>query len=202
MDALEIEGKAETSNYFLSWSWGYECKMFVKTLTAWMKREGLDPSQVWIWICFFCNNQFRVLLDNSNADDLDRVFEDQLLGIKARGGHMLLMLDNWKRPLYLTRAWCFYEHLTALKKEVNISMLLPPSIQQKFQDELKFQGPAKIKKELLQVHSENATASHKSDEISLRSKIEASGGFAQCNADVKKFLKDWVKAELLIHQCL
>ena len=179
-----------------------------------------------------------MLLDNSNADDLDRVFEDQLLGIKARGGHMLLMLDNWKRPLYLTRAWCkcfspvsllygvcifvqsvhllsfmfkgvkecactgFYEHLTALKKEVNISMLLPPSIQQKFQDELKFQGPAKIKKELLQVHSENATASHKSDEISLRSKIEASGGFAQCNADVKKFLKDWVKAELLIHQCL
>ena len=54
VDALEIEGKAETSNYFLSWSWGYECKMFVKTLTAWMKREGLDPSQVWIWICFFC----------------------------------------------------------------------------------------------------------------------------------------------------
>jgi len=203
VDALEVEGKAETSNYFLSWSWGYECKMFVKTLTAWMKQEGLDPSQVWIWICFFCNNQFRVLLENSNADaDLDRVFEDRILGIKARGGHMLLMLDNWKRPLYLNRAWCFYEHLTALKKEVSISMLLPPSIQQKFQDELKFNGPAKIKKELLHVHSENSTASHKLDEISIRSKIEASGGFAQCNADVKQSLKDWVEAELLIHQCL
>ena len=45
------------------------------------------------------NNQFRL---SANADDLETVFTARLQNI----GKMVAMLDEWKKPLYLSRIWC------------------------------------------------------------------------------------------------
>ena len=43
--------------------------------------------------------QFRLL---SNAEDLDKVFENRLRSVKG----MVAMLDSWENPVYVTRIWC------------------------------------------------------------------------------------------------
>ena len=65
----------------------------------------------YFYVCFFVNNQFRILLEQTAAgsDNLEAVFEDNL----KRIGKMVAILDTWDRPVYLTRIWTVYEEFVA-----------------------------------------------------------------------------------------
>ena len=47
----------------------YKVDDFISAIESWVENEELDPSEVFIWVCFFCNNQYRLL---SNADNLEQ----------------------------------------------------------------------------------------------------------------------------------
>ena len=65
----------------------------------------------YFYVCFFVNNQFRILLEQTAAgsDNLEAVFEDNL----KRIGKMVAILDTWERPVYLTRIWTVFEQFVA-----------------------------------------------------------------------------------------
>jgi len=116
VDALyeESTGKAGRATHFLSWVWSYKVKLFQATLQAWLESDPTrDPDEIFLWICFFCNNQYR--LEETNADDLETVFKGRLSELRDSGGSMIAMLDTWRQPVYLTRIWCVYEQVYRLQ---------------------------------------------------------------------------------------
>ena len=72
--------------------------------------EGL-VGPCYFYVCFFVNNQFRILLEQTAAgsDNLEAVFEDNL----KRIGKMVAILDTWDRPVYLSRIWTVFEQFVA-----------------------------------------------------------------------------------------
>ena len=63
-------------------------------------QENLD-GPCYFFMCFFANNQYRILVEESNSgtDNLEEVFETNL----ARIGKMVAMLDTWDQPRLSTR---------------------------------------------------------------------------------------------------
>merc|ERR1712050_764234 len=60
VDALP-RGDAQKSTQFLSWCWNYALDDFTSSIAGWLPRSGGDKSAVFIWVCCFCNNQFRIM---------------------------------------------------------------------------------------------------------------------------------------------
>ena len=68
-------------------------------------------SDVFFFMCFFVNNQFRIIVEESStgSENLEAVFESNL----KRIGRMVAILDSWDQPVYLSRVWTVYEQFVA-----------------------------------------------------------------------------------------
>ena len=66
--------------HFLSWVWGYKLSTVQDSLQEWIVRNRLDPTSTFLYMCFFNNNQFRILLDTggSGSEHLSELFENNL----------------------------------------------------------------------------------------------------------------------------
>ena len=66
-------------------------------------RDTLDAQPCYLFVCFFVNNQHRIIVEGTTAgsDNLEDVFESNL----KRIGKMVAILDTFDRPMYLTRIW-------------------------------------------------------------------------------------------------
>ena len=101
VDALPARHRG-AATHFLSWSWAYSVGQVRSALTSWLAQEGLEGSEVFLYMCFFVNNQFRILIEQSStgSDNLEVLFESNL----RRIGRVVALLDTWNKPIYLTRA--------------------------------------------------------------------------------------------------
>ena len=99
--------------HFLSWTWKYTLAEVASALK--MFEQSMEDrhaaSGVFFFMCFFANNQFRIIVEESStgSDNLESVFEGNL----RRVGRMVAVLDTWDRPLYLSRIWTVYEQFVA-----------------------------------------------------------------------------------------
>ena len=89
--------------HFMSWTWRYSLGQIRSSLEMWMadSKSTIQAESISFFMCFFVNNQFRIILENliAGSDDLERVFKENL----TRIGHVVAVLDTWKMPVYLTR---------------------------------------------------------------------------------------------------
>ena len=101
VDALPARHRG-AATHFLSWSWAYSVGQVRSALTSWLAQKGLEGSEVFLYMCFFVNNQFRILIEQSStgSDNLEVLFESNL----RRIGRVVALLDTWNKPIYLTRA--------------------------------------------------------------------------------------------------
>merc|ERR1711972_750957 len=79
VDAVTFEHHGR-ANQFLSWSWGYKMTAVIGALAEWMKKVHADPKKTFIWMCFACLNQFRMIEDQKSgggADNLDCIFRQR-----------------------------------------------------------------------------------------------------------------------------
>ena len=44
----------------MSWCWAYYLQSVVSAVEGWLHKSGEDPHDVFLWMCFFCNNQYRI----------------------------------------------------------------------------------------------------------------------------------------------
>jgi hypothetical protein len=141
-------------------------------------------------MCFFVNNQFRIIVDGIDVGDLEEVFETNLVRI----GAVVALLDDWDTPVYLTRIWTIYEQFTALKLGIPMRMILPMDSFKSLSEEIDrgIDGIENIKKSLNKVDSEHAEAWLPEDETKVKTAIRESVGFEKVNSSVKDSMINWV----------
>ena len=72
----------------------------------------------------------------TGSDELKAVFETHL----GATGRMLLMLDSFVQPKYISRAWCIFESFVCVDKKFAMSIILPESSGAKFKQTLDSAG--------------------------------------------------------------
>eukprot|EP00747_Dinoflagellata_sp_TGD_P073700 gnl/TRDRNA2_/TRDRNA2_158022_c0_seq2.p1 gnl/TRDRNA2_/TRDRNA2_158022_c0~~gnl/TRDRNA2_/TRDRNA2_158022_c0_seq2.p1 ORF type:complete len:516 (+),score=91.24 gnl/TRDRNA2_/TRDRNA2_158022_c0_seq2:213-1550(+) len=179
-------------NYFLSWSWRYSLSQLRSGLKTWLKAKKLEPHEVFLWMCFFANNQFRIIVQGTStvSDELEGMFQANL----TRIGRMVALLDNWESSIYLSRIWTIYEQFMATKLEIQIDFALPEEPTKSLVKLIKSgeEGINRIGRSLCDVNSEHAEASVKEDEEHVKKVIKKSIGFNKVNTSVQNSMSTWI----------
>ena len=83
--------------HFLSWTWKYTIMQVHSALNLWQTSEGVSRHDVFFYMCFFVNNQHRIILGGSQtgSDNLEDSFRSNLL----RLGRVVAILDTWHKPV-------------------------------------------------------------------------------------------------------
>ncbi|CAE7251023.1 Caln1 [Symbiodinium sp. CCMP2592] len=190
VDAVEEEHRGRAT-HFVSWCWAYSLNDFVSALQSWVVTEDVHAGDVYLWVCFFCNNQYRMLESGTRtgSDELKAVFETHL----GATGRMLLMLDSFVQPKYISRAWCIFESFVCIDKKFAMSIILPESSGAKFKQTLDSAGGfSKLQEAFEAMDVRYAEASSKADEDMIKKLILTSSGFDVVNGAVKTRLLKWL----------
>jgi len=178
VDILTVQQRG-TANVFLSWVWSYSLRTFQEALSNWIEQtdDTIQTGEPMFFVCFFCNNQYRIIVDESQngSDDLENVFESRLLAC----GKAVAVLDDWKQPVYCTRIWTIYEQFAVAKLGVPMELILPTKASESLLEQFMrgTDGIDEVAKSLGDVRSRDAVASRKVDEEKVKSMIENSVGF-------------------------
>jgi len=182
--------------HFLSWTWKYSLSTVRSALKEWLDREGQNPADVFLYMCFFVNNQYRILLedDPSASDNLEDVFEGNL----SRVGKMVALLDTWDDPFYLTRIWTVFEQYTAVKIGIPVEIIMSREATSSLINEIYkgAEGILRVKHSLGHVDSRTATAWNPKDEQKVKALIEATTGFEKVDWKVRHFMVTWVARQV------
>eukprot|EP00928_Gymnodinium_smaydae_P029818 TRINITY_DN22351_c0_g5_i1.p1 TRINITY_DN22351_c0_g5~~TRINITY_DN22351_c0_g5_i1.p1 ORF type:complete len:916 (+),score=72.64 TRINITY_DN22351_c0_g5_i1:38-2749(+) len=179
-------------SHFLSWTWAYSLSTVCDALQSWTNSKDINTADVSLFMCFFVNNQYRILVEQTThgAKDLEMVFESNLLRINK----VVALLDTFESPVYLTRIWTIFEQFSAIRLGVPVTMVLPPSSSQqlmkKFDDGK--EGILYVKDAISCVDCKNAKASMPEDEAAVKKLIEEECGFAQVDDKIEEFMIRWI----------
>merc|ERR1712050_153611 len=53
--------------HFLSWSWAYTLHQVQSGLELWVGRGDYDPGKEFLFMCFFVNNQYRIMVEGTQS---------------------------------------------------------------------------------------------------------------------------------------
>lgn len=156
----------------------------------WMDTEISDTFKTFLYMCFFVNNQFRMIVDGADVSNLDELFESNLLRI----GKIVALLDGWDAPVYSTRVWTIFEQFTAVKLDIPVKMIMPMDAFHSLSKEINqgITGILAIKESLSKIDSQNAEASRLADTVKVKTAIRESVGFEKVNSCVKDTMIKWV----------
>jgi len=186
--------------HFLSWVWSYNIGMVREALKLWLERFGLPPEDVFLFMCFFRNNQFRILVEKTQtgSDNLEDSFEQGL----ERIGNVVALLDDWQKPKYLTRVWTIFEQYTAVKLGLEVTFILAHEARDELVAEISKgrDGIMQIRRSLCAVDAREAKATVKADEDRVKARIESlPGGFHRVNAKVRESMVTWIGDVVKMH---
>merc|ERR1712187_46989 len=113
----------QQANHFVSWVWSYNLFLVRSGLSRWAHRSQANTEDVFLFMCFFCNNQWRILVEKSSqgSDNLGTTFENRL----TRVGRLIALMDAWEHPVYTRRIWTIYEQYVAAKLHIETDFVLP-----------------------------------------------------------------------------
>jgi len=200
VDALPRRHRGSCT-HFLSWTWGYRVSTVRAALQHWldMSLEGTRAEEVFLYMCFFVNNQYRILVNNekTGAEDLEGVFQQNLIRI----GHVVAVLDTWDNPRYLTRIWTIFEQVISIKLNIPVTMVLPYQASLELLQEFDRgkEGILRVKNSLTQVNSEEARAYAAEDECLVKELISRDLGFKQVDERIVQFMIRWIGAVMEAH---
>jgi len=189
VDAVRKSGHSAKATQFLSWAWGYGLSVPLGAMQEYLRQ---NPSQnPFIWWCFFCNNQFRILENDEvqSTKDLAHMFGDNLKQV----GKMWMLMDNLQESMYTSRIWCIFEVFIARKWDIPCSILTPHS--RITFDVLSGSSTLTDLQKICEVRAEDATASYKQDEDGIKALIiEEFGSFEAVNSVVQfQLAATWTK---------
>lgn len=200
VDALE-DGLSGKVSHFVSWCWAYSLEDVVSAVEGWLGKSGANPDDVFLWMCFFCNNQYRIMEGcQTGSQHLQSVFESHL----AAAGQMLLLLDKIQQPVYTSRAWCIFESYVCIQHDIPMTIILPDSAEASFRDSFRSgDGIQALTSALDAMDVRHAKASSEADELLIKGIIRNSLGFHAVNTAVRSRLVDqltFLFRELLMQQ--
>ena len=192
VDTLPRHHRRQCTHY-LSWTWKYPVATVTDALEFWLEETHAEPQSVFLYMCFFVNNQYRILYecDGAGSDNLEDVFE----GTLKRIGQMVAILDDWHSPVYLTRIWTIFEQFTAIKLgDVPVTIVLPGEQNDSLISQIREgeEGILQVTQSLCAFESANATAFSPQDEEKVKSLIRSTIGFEEVDERIKNFMLNWV----------
>ena len=152
--------------HFMSWTWRYSTGQLRSALEMFRvnSRPVRDCNSIFFYMCFFANNQYRIIVDGSAAgsDNLENSFQTNL----TRIGKMVAVLDTWKDPVYLKRVWTVYEQFVACDLGLPVEFVMPKKSMSSLHDKIKQgeSGLKEIRDSICRVDSERAEAWDPRDE--------------------------------------
>lgn len=221
VDTLTNHDDVGRASALLSYTWGYKVLSVGSALRRWAVKHERNPKRAYVWICSLCLNQHRIGKKMVTPEELAGEFGPRVQSI----GRILPMLEPWRNPSYLSRAWCLFELYTAIgeRGRVKIDIILTEDEHADFVKAMStegcewwcpslsavisirvltaalsipFRSDGCIDETLDGIHSENATAFSPADLEAIRELIQSKpGGFAQLNSTVKRHLHHWFESQ-------
>jgi hypothetical protein len=190
VDAVYSKKLSGKATHFVSWCWRYTMRTMTSALHGWAMTNNVDASQTFFWICFFCNNQRKLLLSGSaiESSNLSAVFGSRL----RRIGCLVVVLDTYDGPFYTTRIWCIFEVYTANVQNVRIDVTLPEDSHKDFYGSLQRGEFSSLSAALTAIDTENAEASFQADADAIKNLIRETSGFVSVDDSVKYALMRWL----------
>ncbi|CAE8589043.1 unnamed protein product [Polarella glacialis] len=158
-------------------------------------KEGLKAEDVFLWMCFFCSNQYRIFkATNVDAGDLEKIFRTHVVSI----GKVVALLDHWSAPQYLTRVWTIYEQYVAADLKVPMEFILPPQAGGTLVEcfEQGRDGLLKVRASLTNVRVQDAQATFEKDKDTIMKLIQGGMGYDTVNAKVQDGILRWIMGEV------
>eukprot|EP00434_Breviolum_minutum_P016766 symbB.v1.2.014788.t2/scaffold1087.1/size167708/6 len=180
--------------HFLSWTWKYTLAEVASALKMFQQsmEDSHAASGVFFFMCFFTNNQFRIIVEESStgSDNLESVFEGNL----RRIGRMVAILDTWDRPLYLSRIWTVYEQFVASTLQIQVQFVMPEAARSLLQQQIDCgrEGINEVTEAISKVDSAQAKAWKAEDEAKVKSMIQETVGFEHVDAHVTDVMITWI----------
>ncbi|CAE7488453.1 unnamed protein product [Symbiodinium natans] len=180
--------------HFMSWTWRYSMTEMRSALEMFRQSSLEVPESVFFFMCFFVNNQHRIIVEESVAgsDNLEEVFESNL----RRIGRMVAILDTWEEPVYLTRIWTIYEQFVASTLQIQVVFVMPEESVRFLQQQIYCgkSGVDEVTSCVSCVDSERASAWKKEDEDKVKALIRSTVGFQHLNRHVREVMIRWIRA--------
>ena len=172
---------------FCSHAWAYELDLSLDTLEAYAAQQE-EPDKVYFWFDLFTNDQH-------NAPTMPQLwwkttFQQAIETI----GTVCLILSPWRDPRPLTRAWCLWELLCAVRGKSKLHVLLPPSESSSFKLALNEDFDSIIAA-LSKVDVARAEAWRAADKEMIHGAVSATIGFSDLNTLLIKHLRNWLVEE-------
>eukprot|EP00746_Dinoflagellata_sp_MGD_P083060 gnl/MRDRNA2_/MRDRNA2_33040_c0_seq1.p1 gnl/MRDRNA2_/MRDRNA2_33040_c0~~gnl/MRDRNA2_/MRDRNA2_33040_c0_seq1.p1 ORF type:complete len:463 (+),score=21.04 gnl/MRDRNA2_/MRDRNA2_33040_c0_seq1:141-1391(+) len=161
-----------TSSFFVSHSWLQLFSVLLSTIESFRRDQG---NNIYFWFDCFAINQHMV----NKEGELD-----QLSDTVRACGSLLLVANPWNKPLPLTRVWCLYELHTAAKSEVPIKLHISSDEKDAFLKAVD-RSYETVVQALMDVKTQNATATVLSDRDMIFKQIENEGGFDKFDETIK-----------------
>ena len=167
------------ASHFVSWRWTYALQQFRSSLRSWSETEKIETetteaAEIYLWVCFFCFNQYR--LESGNLS-IDMALKKPL----ESAGKMLLLVDA--EVSCTTRAWCLFEIYLGLEKELPITVV-----------PVETNSQVESQENLGEVDLRMARATYKGDEDTIKETVLSSVGFDAVNLRLRQFLTTVLQA--------
>ena len=184
-ELLKRTGRAQhvrQANLFFSHAWRYNFQLAVETLADWCKRKGLDARACFVWFDIYTVNQHTGITDFAYWSE---GFRRAIRSI----GRVVVFLQPWNAPVWLSRAWCLYEYWTTHAGSVPHEFLLPARDEAAFVAYLV--GGGRFEDIVKHVDISRAECWDKEDERRIKQEVARTGGFAALNEAVTAGLRGW-----------
>lgn len=176
---------------FVSHAWGNCFRDLVEAVALQAHKLGYDKSTR-VYVCMLCNNQHE--WDGSTTVDFS-ILAEQFKSNLVSTGVVIAIFEPWDKPTYLTRAWCIFELLQAIKlgDKCSYHVVIPPSQRDAFIEALCNDFDT-IMQVISAVDVEKADATVPSDREGVLRDVRASeGGVAHCNQVVCEGVRNQVR---------
>eukprot|EP00451_Oxyrrhis_marina_P025434 CAMPEP_0204337370 /NCGR_PEP_ID=MMETSP0469-20131031/20250_1 /ASSEMBLY_ACC=CAM_ASM_000384 /TAXON_ID=2969 /ORGANISM="Oxyrrhis marina" /LENGTH=610 /DNA_ID=CAMNT_0051321389 /DNA_START=8 /DNA_END=1840 /DNA_ORIENTATION=- len=202
VDAIDGDDEAGRAVFMLSYTWGYTVGDIVDCLLIFCTANKLDPKRTYVWICCLCVNQHRVVEAREKGEKISFEQFSATFGSRVSTiGRILAIMSPFQDPLYVTRVWCDFEIFTAVQKECEVHVLMPPEQEEALAAALAGDSSQidSLWRVLSRVAVEKAQASVQEDLDNILKLVQAEVGFAKLNNEVARFLRSWIVDTLERH---
>ncbi|KAJ3040542.1 Kinesin light chain 3 [Rhizophlyctis rosea] len=172
------------AQWFISHCWQNLFLDVVDTIITFFRVQNLSVD-TFVWFDLFSLPQHG--RSRIATDWLQTTFTDAI----SRISNLLMVLTPWNAPLALTRAWCVYELYTCVKTDSNLHIALPP---QETRDSISAlaESTEAFYRTVLNIKSENSSATEKDDLIAIKLSIQQSIGFPALDRIISSVLLEWM----------
>ena len=151
-----------------------------------MEQYARERPNAYFWIDLFCRDQ------HTPASDLGAAWlTSELRATIEHTGNVLVVVTPWYDPLLLSRVWCLFELVCAVKRAGLLVEYRMPAEQQRMLRHNFHMGVAAVSRLLSMVTVRHAAATLPQDKLMLDAAIHDAFGVASASSAVKHSLQQW-----------